>query len=113
MSRKYLAKDLTVLNNSKIKFLYYKYITNNHFHLQCLIEGKLHYFVIQAHKNTIDIYDARNVFLHSFKREPIPPPKTGEAISVANSNMNDAISIIKNRSHQTCLLYTSPSPRDS
>ena len=89
MPRKYLAPDLTVLQN-KIDFLvvYHKYITDNHFHLQCLINKKPYFFVVQIFDEYLDIYDAKNDFLHTFSKDH------PAFLEFAENKMDGAINII-------------------
>lgn len=81
MSRKYLATTNTQAN---FFITYHKFITDKHFHIQCRIRGKLHFFVIQVFKDHTNIYDARNDFLHTIpnnnltyfgKGKPLQYPK--------------------------------------
>ena len=97
MSRKYLAKPNLFANvKTKLNFVvvYHKYITDNHFHIQCMIRDKPYFFVVQVHKDTIDIYDAKNDFLHTFSKKHPSFAIWKNPLNLPRINLDAVVSIL-------------------
>ena len=93
MSRKYLAKSV-LSNNLSFQVVYHKYITDNHFHLQIIIKGKLHFFAVQVFEDNINLYDARNNFLHNIPKSNPAFKCYGNALNKPNIQMDAIVGLI-------------------
>lgn len=99
MQPKYLAGDCIMVLQHKVDFLvvYHKYVSDNHFHLQCLIDKKLYFFVIQIFDKSVDIYDAKNDFLHTFSKEHPAFAVFQNPVNKPFINMDASIHLISNQ----------------